>query len=258
VRWSVHNKSRLYATLNGYRNDDFSAYVFVTEDLGKTWTSINNGLSQAVNVILEDPENENVLYVGTDNNLFVSLDRGKTFVDFSSEIPNVAVHDLVIQKTAKDLIVGTHGRSLYKANVSFLQSLKQDVLNKKKLVIKEIKPITYSDRWGKKGYTWGTTYEPKLYIWFYLSEISTTITTIKSKSGVVVFNSGDKAINGIQNKVYDLSIDEKTAKLLETKTLKIAKSENGKYYLPVGNYTVEVEANGTKESSSFEIKETKK
>ena len=115
---SAYKKERVYATLNGYRNDNFSSYVYVSEDFGATWTSISNGLTQAVNVIVEDSENENVLYVGTDNGLFVSLDKGNTWQDFSNEIPNVAIHDLKIQAKAKELIVATHGRSIYKIDIS--------------------------------------------------------------------------------------------------------------------------------------------
>ena len=77
-------------------------------------TPISNGLTQAVNVIVEDSANENILYVGTDNGLFISLDKGATWQDFSNGIPNVAVHDAVIQTKAKELIMGTHGRSIYK------------------------------------------------------------------------------------------------------------------------------------------------
>jgi photosystem II stability/assembly factor-like uncharacterized protein len=125
VAASAHKKERVYATLNAYRNDDFTSYVYVSDDFGQTWKNIANNLpSSPVNVIIEDNVNQDILYVGTDNGVYISLDKGTTWQDFSAGIPNVAVHDLIIQKKAKDLIVGTHGRSLYKANIALVQQIK--------------------------------------------------------------------------------------------------------------------------------------
>ncbi len=120
---SAHKKERVYTTLNGYRNDIFESFVFVSEDFGTNWKAISTGLTNAVNVIVEDAVNENILYVGTDNGLFISLDKGTSWQDFSSGMPKVAVHDAVIQSKAKELVVGTHGRSLYKIALSKVQEL---------------------------------------------------------------------------------------------------------------------------------------
>jgi hypothetical protein len=67
----LHKKERVYATLNGYRNDDFTSYVYISDDYGQTWTSIGNVPVSPVNVIAEDNINENILYLGTDNGLYV-------------------------------------------------------------------------------------------------------------------------------------------------------------------------------------------
>lgn len=99
---SAHKEGRLYVSLNGYRSDNFQPYIFVTEDNGITWTNISSNLPyEPVNVIKEGPANENLLFVGTDNGLYVSLDRGKTYMAFSGGLPRVAVHDLVIQEREK-------------------------------------------------------------------------------------------------------------------------------------------------------------
>ena len=74
VAASKHKKERVYVSLNGYRWDDFTTYIYKSDDYGKTWTSISGNISSSpVNVILEDPENENLLFVGTDNGLYVFL-----------------------------------------------------------------------------------------------------------------------------------------------------------------------------------------
>ncbi|MEM8930224.1 MAG: glycosyl hydrolase [Acidobacteriota bacterium] len=124
VEASRHEVERAYVTLNGYREDDLAAYVYVTEDLGKTWTSIAGGLpSEAVNVIREDPVNEDVLYVGTDRGVYVSLDRGATWQGLPNGLPNVPVHDLVVHPRDRELVAGTHGRSIYVVDVLPVQEL---------------------------------------------------------------------------------------------------------------------------------------
>ena len=145
---SAHKKERVYATLNGYRNDDFTSYVFMSDDFGQTWKNIATNLpSSPVNVIVEDNVNENVLYLGTDNGLYVSLNKGTSWDDFSNGIPNVAVHDLVIQKVAKDLVVGTHGRSIYKVNLEQVQQLNNKVVTEN-LHVFELKKIKKAREWG--------------------------------------------------------------------------------------------------------------
>jgi len=120
---SKHKKERVYVTLNGYRWDDFTPYVYMSDNYGMSWKDISSNLPiGAVNVIKEDSKNENVLYLGTDNGVYVSLNKGGTWYPFSEGLPNVAFHDLVIQPEANDLVLGTHGRSVYVANISILQN----------------------------------------------------------------------------------------------------------------------------------------
>ncbi len=148
VAASKHKKDRVYATLNGYRWDDFKAYVYVSEDKGETWQDISGAIPSApVNVIVEDPENENLLFVGTDNGLYTSLDRGASWESMQNGMPYVAVHDLAIQPKARHLLVGTHGRSIYKADISHLQQMTKTVLNKD-LYVYPLEPTKHSARWG--------------------------------------------------------------------------------------------------------------
>ena len=257
VRFSNFKKEKIYITLNGYRNDNFTTYAYVSEDLGTTWKLLTENFNQnAANVILEDSENENILYLGTDNGLFISIDKGTTWQDFSNEIPNVAVHDLVLQNRKKDLIVATHGRSLYKVNVANIQQI-NETINAKGITIFKPEETYFSENWGKTYYSWGTENSSNVEIWYYLKELANTIITIKNKDGVVVFNRQAKAEKGMLKTDYDLSIDEKTKMAIEKKDakIKIKQAENKKYYLPVGKYTVELEANGKKENQPLIIKE---
>ena len=98
---SRHVESRVYVSLNGYRNDDFTPYVFRSDDYGKHWISIGEGLPhEAVNVIREDLEDENILYIGTDHGLYFTIDGGKSYQRLSNDLPNVAIHDLSLQQKA--------------------------------------------------------------------------------------------------------------------------------------------------------------
>lgn len=120
---SSYKESRVYATLNGYRNDNFLAYLFVSEDYGSTWTQLGTDLpAEPLNVIKEDPKKENIIYVGSDNGLYASFDMGKSFMTIGSNFPRVAVHDIAIQQRDNELVVGTHGRSIYIAKLEAVQA----------------------------------------------------------------------------------------------------------------------------------------
>lgn len=124
---SEWKESRVYVTLNGYRNDHFNAYVFVSEDYGNTWKQLGSNLPpEPVNVIREDPRSENILYVGTDGGLYASIDGGMQFMPFTKGIPaSVPVHDIAIQQRENEIVVGTHGRGIYIGKLDKVQALKK-------------------------------------------------------------------------------------------------------------------------------------
>lgn len=128
---SSHVEGRVYVTLSGCQWDHFKPYVFVSEDYGTTWTQLFTDLPcEAVNVVREDPVNPDLLFVGTDNGLYMSVDRGKTSMRMTNGLPAVAVHDVVIQSRDHDLIVGTHGRSIYVVPIGALEQLRDTILPK--------------------------------------------------------------------------------------------------------------------------------
>ncbi|MEX1202427.1 MAG: hypothetical protein WEA59_04245 [Ferruginibacter sp.] len=121
---SKFKEGRVYATLNGYRNDHFNAHVFVSEDDGLSWTAIGKNLpAEPVNVIIEDVVHEDILYVGTDHGLYSSFNRGASFMNMSHNLPNVAIHDLTIQTRENELVVGTHGRSIFISKLKDLHKI---------------------------------------------------------------------------------------------------------------------------------------
>ena len=120
---SQHAENRVYVTLNGYRHDHFNPYVFVSEDGGTTWKDISGNLPlEPVNVVREDPVNPSILYVGTDGGVYVSSDSGKSYKAWHSGLPrSVPVHDIAIQQRENEIVLGTHGRSLYVGKLNKIQ-----------------------------------------------------------------------------------------------------------------------------------------
>jgi hypothetical protein len=95
--------------------DDFSPYIFMTENFGKTWQKISADLPQDdyVKVVRQDPHNPNLLFAGMEHGIYASWNKGKNWEKINVDLPNVSVRDLRIQKRDRDLIVGTHGRGAY-------------------------------------------------------------------------------------------------------------------------------------------------
>ena len=122
VAASRFKEGRVYLSLNGYRYDDFRPYLYVSDDFGSTWRAIGSDLPmEPINVVKEDPKNENIIYVGTDGGLYVSTDRGQSFFMWSAGLPrSVPVHDIAIHERENEIILGTHGRSIYIAKLDEL------------------------------------------------------------------------------------------------------------------------------------------
>jgi photosystem II stability/assembly factor-like uncharacterized protein len=104
-----------YVTFDAHRTDDHKPYVFVTKDFGETWTSIAANLPTPgnTNVITPDDRNRNLLFLGTEYALYVSLDAGRSWKPFMQGLPTVRIDDIIIHPRERDLIVGTHGRSIW-------------------------------------------------------------------------------------------------------------------------------------------------
>jgi photosystem II stability/assembly factor-like uncharacterized protein len=120
---SQHVEDRVYVTMTGFRLDDFTAYAWVSEDQGESWTSIVSDLpDESINVIVEDPADADVLYVGTDLGVFVSLDRGASWEALSTTLPTTPVHDLDVHEREGELVAGTHGRSVWVLDLSAVRA----------------------------------------------------------------------------------------------------------------------------------------
>ena len=115
VEASHFDEATAYVSLDGHRSDDLRPYVFVTRDYGKTWTSLSAGLPALgnVNSVKQDPRNRNLLYAGTEFGVYVSVDEGKRWTQFMTNLPVVRVDDILVHPRDNDLILATHGRSIW-------------------------------------------------------------------------------------------------------------------------------------------------
>jgi photosystem II stability/assembly factor-like uncharacterized protein len=126
---SPHDAGTAFVSKNGFRNDDFTPYLYKTTDYGQTWTKITANLpTGAINVVVQDRKNRNLLFIGTDMGVFVSIDGAASWTRFKSNLPTVAVHDLLIHPRENDLVLGTYGRGFWTGDISPLQDLTPETL----------------------------------------------------------------------------------------------------------------------------------
>jgi len=261
VRASAHVTSRAYVTLNGYRWDHFTPYLYVSEDYGASWMRLGLDIpEEPINVMMEDPVNSDLLYVGTDNGLYISMDRGKHFMPAGLSLPAVAVHDLDIQPIAGHLLVGTHGRSFYKADLSQLQLLNTE-MREAGLHVFEIPSsgMRYRDRWGSKSNSWNEHWIPEIEIPVFADQTSPGSLTVLFEDQTVFSKTIDLE-RGLNYLVYDLSVSSEFksvyAQAVELKDpeVKVKEAENGMVYLRTGKYTIQVSRGIDMTSTPFELK----
>ena len=113
IEASPHDGKTAYAAIDRHKLDDFKPYIFKTADLGKTWTSIVNGIPDGafVHAVREDPKKAGLLYAGSELGVYVSFDSGAHWQPLQLNLPRSPVHDLVVKDD--DLVVGTHGRAFW-------------------------------------------------------------------------------------------------------------------------------------------------
>lgn len=132
IEASVHGEGIAYAVLEGHTTGDKSTYVYKTTDYGASWKSIvTDEIYGFARSIQEDYENEDLLFLGTEFGLYVTINGGKNWSQFTNNLPPVAIHTVELQKKTNDLVMGTHGRGVIIIDdISPLRELSQEVLAK--------------------------------------------------------------------------------------------------------------------------------
>ncbi len=128
VEASAHDTNTFYVAYDNHRNGDFTPYLYVTTDGGRSFRSIAAGLPSGgpgdfLHVVREDPANPRLLYAGTSLGVYVSLDQGGSWTRFMAGLPSVPVYDLQVHPRDKELIAATHGRGFWIVDIAPLQEM---------------------------------------------------------------------------------------------------------------------------------------
>jgi len=114
IEASVHDENTAYVVFDGHTSGDMKAYAFKTTDLGKTWTNIipNDDVTGFARNIQEDYVNKDLLFLGTELGLYITINGGNKWSKFTKNVPPVAIHYIELQSNSNDLVMGTHGRGV--------------------------------------------------------------------------------------------------------------------------------------------------
>ncbi|TAF67315.1 MAG: glycosyl hydrolase [Cytophagales bacterium] len=205
---SPHDKATVFVTLNGYRQDETYAYLYKSTDFGKNWTSLKANLpEESVNILIQDPVNPEVLYVGTDLGAYISIDGGTQW-HLLNQIPNVAVYDMVVHPRENELVVATHGRSMYIIDVKNIQTIKNN--NSQSVQLFDIGKVRYNEQWGKAQYGYLKPRIPNQNIQYYLG------TTTAKNAEITIVDSNNKVVRTLmaakEKGFYTLAFDLKNDK----------------------------------------------
>lgn len=220
---SQHVEGLVYVTLTGYRNDEFTPHIYKSTNYGGTWTAIPGNLPlEAMNIIREDHHYPEILYIGSDHGLYITLDGGKSYDLVQGNIPNVSIYDMAIQKKENDLVIGSHGRSVY---IMDLNPLYEMVKNKDA----SISILSASD--GQMSQRRGI---PSMNALFYVSNSGDVTINIKNTKDEIVKTWKESFGKGFNQVIWDL------------------KPESGN--VSRGKYKIELSSNGQSSTKEFEVK----
>lgn len=204
---SPHDEATVFVSLNGYRDDDFSTYVYESNDHGASWRRVKGNLPESVaNIIVQDPVSPQVLYCGLDNGTYVSFDRGASWHLFNKML-NVASYDLIVHPRDNELVVGTHGRSVFIADVKPIQAVGKAGVDKAILAF-DPEDVKHSDRWGEKQYEWVKPNEPKSTVLYYVGKATPFVTLeIYDEKNALVRKLKASGTVGFNSISWDLRIE---------------------------------------------------
>jgi len=282
VEASSHAGGRVYATFDGHRNGDYAPYVYLSEDYGQTWDPITGGLPDgwSVNVIVEHHRAPNLLFLGNEVGVYVSVDRGQNWARFKNNLPVVPVDDILIHPRENDLIVGTHGRGMYiMSDVTPLEHLSPDMMAEDGRVFPS-RSIMWAERgdWPFYGATFSAPNPPRgARIRYYLRDAPSDVTAIDDGDGshdeadgedfsLTVTDMSGKHVRtleapsspGINEVIWDWRYDPPYERPSDSETEgggpggMFRGTPQGPIVMP-GNYTVSMKINGESYSSLVEI-----
>lgn len=258
---SRHNPSRIYVSLNGYRDDFFKPLAYFSDDGGQTWQNLCGGLpiAEPINVIKEDPVDADLLYIGTDRGLYVVHISSGLTTSLSGALPGAAVHDLAIHEKTSTLIVGTHGRGIYKMDLTLVRH------GLKKFEAPALGPIATVSHNGRGNYwsKWFPSQHQELVVPVNIplatdglvlhicTADSIPITALKG----IPMAAGLQFFPGYNLRITESEVDNwrKASKGSESPSIPTQPAKDGHYYLPPGRYLTMIQWAGEQQYREFEI-----
>ncbi len=241
---SRHTESRVLVALNGYTWDHFKSYLYLSDNNGKSWVQIGANLpNEPINTVIEDPSNAQILYLGTDGGLYISSDYGKSFQYFSN-LPMVPIHGLTIQENHRDLIVATHGRSLFKVQLEPVYQY--ETFRDSSFSLLPVAYLKFNKNWGQLNYIWDTKI-PSLDVQLFTKSVQSIKIEIQDADCNILLSETREPYAGYNKMSVELQFDENP-------TEKLLKGSNGKYYPIADNYTVRVTQDGVIREQTFIVK----
>lgn len=243
IQPSHYKASRVYVALSGINYDDLGAHLFVSEDFGETWSSLTSDLpNEIVNVIREDPWNEDMLYAGMYRGVYFSNDRGKTWSILGKNLPAVSVADLEIQKPTRDLVVATHGRGIYKTNLKPIHEVVKAQDEPELLPLPSFTRPKFGDTHGEPDFETLV----KSTISFYLPKASGAILSIEDRAGKELWKKELDGIKGLNQYRWDLVLNQ----IISDEAYFIHFND----FIKAGEYTMYLTVGEKILSRSFEVK----
>ena len=260
---SRHAEGTAYATFDGHRSNDYNTYVFMTTDYGDTWRSLKSDLPEGATarVIREHHRNPNLLFLGTEFGAFVSFDRGAHWTRLKGNLPTVRVDDIQIHPRDNDLVIGTHGRSVWVLdNIAALEQMSESVMQSD-VHLFDLRPAIHFRLYGRKGNTGHKYFSAPnppygAIISYYLKakpegEVKVTI---MDRSGKVIHEVPGAKDAGLNRIAWDLRYGQPPA---------IPQAQPGQAggfgtrgpRVPPGEYTVKVGVAGKESSRTLRVEE---
>ncbi len=246
-----------YVSVDGHRSDVFKPLVLMTRDAGRTWSVITGDLpaKEPVKVITEDPSNTDVLYAGTEFGVYVTLNRGRSWVRLNGKsLPPVPVDDILVHPRDKDLVLGTHGRSIWILDdASFFAHLTPEVRSRPLALLDILpgKPRLYFGRGYGGGHATFRAKNPPLgtsiNYWVREDTGDSASISIADPTGFVIRTLEGPARRGLNRVVWDLQADKKHQ-------FRGPDQELGQtQFVPAGDYKVTVTVGKEKETKTVRV-----
>lgn len=256
---SPHDKGTVFVTFTGYRNDHFLAYLYRSDDFGKTWRSIKGDLpEEPVNVLRQDTKNPDVLYLGTDVGFWVSFDGGQHWQPHQANMPQVPVYAMEIHPREHELIIATHGRSIFVLDLEIISQLKPDSFEQELLTF-DFEDVKFSKRWGRKISVFEAKKpEPPAISWWFFSKSGGKAELTVKHDGKVVHSHEFDAKAGLNQVKWDYQVTEDIKYKRKETPVKYYKGDNGNRYAIAGEYELQLEVASQQETAKLEITKPEK